>query len=58
MLPVALCIAVLALIAVFRGGWGAGPASIGPPPMGEIDDASRARLERVLQDAEIEDTAR
>jgi hypothetical protein len=45
-----LAIAVLALYLLASGG---DRRPVGDaPPLGEIDDASRARLERVLEDAD------
>jgi hypothetical protein len=54
-IPVALGIAGLALFAAFRGWSGAPGVAVGSAPMGEIDDASRVRLERVLRAAELEE---
>jgi len=51
-LPLALGIAALALCVLVTLGW-EGPVASGPPPLDEIDDASRARLERVIREAEL-----
>jgi hypothetical protein len=50
-LPLALGIAGLALYVLASGGW---PAFLDPgePPMDDIGDASRLRLEHVLGEAE------
>jgi hypothetical protein len=50
--PLALGIAALALYVLATLG-SRGPVASGPPPLDDIDDASRARLEEVLRDAEL-----
>jgi len=57
MLPLALGIAGLALYVLVTGGR---PAFLDPggPPLDDIGDASRLRLEHVLGEAERESTVR
>ena len=50
-LPLALAISALALYALVAGGW-PGFLDPGEPPLDDIGDASRLRLERVLGEAE------
>jgi hypothetical protein len=50
----ALGIAAIALYVLATVGR-RGPVTSGPPPMDDIDDASRARLEHVLLDAELQE---
>jgi len=52
LLPLGIAIASLALLALLRGGPTLLPVAEGPPPLDEIDDGSRERLERVLREAE------
>ncbi|GAF69255.1 unnamed protein product [marine sediment metagenome] len=51
LLPLGLGIAAVALYVLVSMGAG-GPVASGPPPLDDIGDASRVRLERVLLDAE------
>ncbi|MGH0030684.1 MAG: hypothetical protein ACQGVC_12895 [Myxococcota bacterium] len=51
LLPLGIAIAVLALVALLRGGPTDLPRASGPPPLDDIDDASRERLEQVLREA-------
>jgi hypothetical protein len=48
LLPLGIVIALLALVALLRGG----PTSPGAPPMDHIDQPSRERLDQVLREAE------
>jgi hypothetical protein len=50
----ALGITAIALYVLATAG-SRGPVTSGPPPMDDIDDASRARLEDVLRDAELQE---
>ena len=50
-LTLALGVAAIALYVLVTVGSN-GPVASGPPPLDDIDDASRVRLERVLLDAE------
>ena len=52
LLPLGLGIAALGVYVAVQSST-RGPASVGPPPLDHIDDASRVRLERVLRDAEL-----
>jgi hypothetical protein len=54
LLPLGIVIALVALAALLRGGPTSMPHATGPPPMDEIDDSSRERLEQVLREAEDE----
>jgi hypothetical protein len=51
-LTLALGIAAVALYVLVTVG-SPGPVASGPPPLDDIDDASRRRLEQVLRDAEL-----
>jgi hypothetical protein len=53
MLALGLAIAVGALYLMASGGGGGSGEGLGPP-LSEIDDESRARLERVLREADQE----
>ncbi len=53
MLALGLAIVAGALALLVSGGGVGGEASLGPP-LSEIDDESRARLERVLREADQE----
>jgi hypothetical protein len=53
MLALGLAIAAGALYLMASGGGGGSEAGLGPP-LSEIDDESRARLERVLREADRE----
>jgi hypothetical protein len=52
LLPLGIAIAAVALLALLRGGPARLPVAIGPPPLDDIDDASRERLDRVLREAD------
>ncbi len=51
-LTLALGIAAIAFYFLATVG-SQGPVASGPPPLDDIDDASRLRLEQVLRDAEL-----
>lgn len=51
-LTLALGVAAIALYVLVTVG-SHGPFASGPPPLDDIDDASRVRLEQVLLDAEL-----
>ncbi len=50
-LVLGLALAVGAIFVLVSGGPGGGSREVAPP-LDEIDDASRAKLERVLEDAD------
>lgn len=50
LLPLGIVIALLALVALLRGDPTSMPEATGPPPLDEIDEASRDRLEQVLRE--------
>ena len=54
LLPLGFAIAVAALFALLQGGPTLLPVATGPPPLDDIDDRSRERLDRLLRDAEAE----
>lgn len=51
LLPLGIVIALAALVLLLRGGPTSLPLATGPPPMDDIDEPSRERLERVLREA-------
>ena len=53
-----LAVAAAGLFALVGGDAFQLPVASGPPPMEEIDAASRARLEQVLRDADREEADR
>jgi hypothetical protein len=54
----ALALAAAGGYALVGGGARTLPVASGPPPLDEIDPASRARLERVLREADRAEAAR
>jgi hypothetical protein len=54
LLPLGFAIAVAALVALLRGEPTLLPVATAPPPLDDIDDGSRQRLDRLLRDAEAE----
>jgi hypothetical protein len=58
LLVLGLAIAAAALFALVSGEAPRLPVAGGSPPLDEIDAESRARLERVLRDAEREEATR
>jgi hypothetical protein len=58
LLVLGLAVAAAGLIALAGGDAFRLPTASGPPPMDEIDAASRARLEQVLRDADREEADR
>ena len=58
LLVLGLAIAAAGLFALVGGAPVWLPVASGPPPMEEIDAASRARLEQVLRDADREEADR
>jgi hypothetical protein len=53
-LTLALGVAALALYVLVTVG-SRGPVASAPPPVDDIDDASRMRLEKVLLDADLQE---
>jgi hypothetical protein len=58
LLVLGLAVAAAGLFALVGGDAFRLPVASGPPPMEEIDAASRARLEQVLRDADREEADR
>jgi len=52
LLPLGIVIALLALATLLRGGPTSLPLAIGAPPMDQIDEPSRERLDQVLREAD------